>query len=690
MALRVTSAISSSKLLTSPRQCLRLKHLAWAMACATACSGVQAGSTDFADGEGKITFDSTFSAGASMRTQDRDKRVIGIVNGGTSRSANEDNGNLNYEKGEVFSAVLKGSHDFDISYGDTGLFVRFGYFTDIAAAKKDFGSRFSSPDPMFEDETDADRDLGITTHKRLDFDAELFDAYFRTQFEIAGRALNIRLGRQVLSWGESTLIQGGINVINPIDLTRLRTPGAELKEAFIPVPMLYLSQQLTDNITLEVFNQFKFEPFKIDPLGTFFSSTDVFSPGGSQSFTGFGRTPDNAHGSPAIENSTIPRAPDQYAKDDGQFGGALRFFLPWLNNSEMALYGLNYHSRLPLASLTQAVCGREVAGQCVPSQRTASTATVFAGYPEDIQLFGISMNTPGPFGIALQGEYSYRPNLPVQLATVELTLAALGLPNQAGFGSDVPNDPNGGPKAPGEVLQGYKNVEAHQIQFTGTKSIPNLFGAEQVILLAEAAYFFQDLPDNLKFAGPATYLPSKTPADSNVLLRYPSPLVANGSDQPGDQGYATKSSYGYRLISRFEYTDVFAGVNLLPRIVFSHDVKGVSTFFTEDVKAVSLGLNATYNQAWNFDMAYTNFFGGRVFKGTDCKAGVTPSTLPIPVVGGVVTDVISSATQGLGGPLCSAPAGPTASPEGQAQTYESIANPSIDRDFVAASLSYSF
>lgn len=676
MSLRNTKFAAS--LSVTPH--LRRQRLALAIAVSIVAPYLSAGSMDFADGEGKISFDSTFSAGLSVRAQERDKRVIGIVNGGTSRSVNEDNGNLNYEKGEIFSGVLKGSHDFDISYGDTGFFARFGYFTDIAAANKDFGFRLSSPE--FSGEADSERDLGLIPHKRLDFDAELFDAYFRTQFDIAGRAMNIRLGRQVLSWGESTLIQGGINVINPVDLTRLRTPGAELKEAFIPVPMLYVSQQITDNITFEAFNQFKFEPFRIDPLGTFFSSTDVFSPGGTQSFTGFGRTPDNAHGDPAVENSTIPRGPDRFARDDGQFGGALRFFLPWFNNSEMALYGINYHSRLPLASLLQAPCKNPPPGgalNCVPSQRDATKASVFAEYPEDIQLFGISMNTPGPFGIALQGEYSYRPNLPVQLATVELTLAALGLPNQAGFGSDVPSDSNGSAKAPGEKIEGFKRVEAHQVQFTGTKSIPNLLGAEQVILLAEAAYFFQDLPDGLKFAGPATYLPS---AQNRVLLNYPTPLIANGSVQPGDEGYATKSSFGYRLITRFEYTDAFAGVNLLPRVVFSHDVKGVSQFFTEDVKAVSLGLNATYNQAWNFDIAYTNFFGGRVFKGTDCGTPVNDSLGPL--VGLPTLPPLS------GENACGLSAGPTALPAGQSKEFESIANPSIDRDFVAASLSYSF
>lgn len=672
MALRVTHSIPPLMPSATSRSFLKVKQLTWAMACLAACSTTQAASFEFADGDGTISFDSTFSAGILVRAQERDPRVIGIVNGGTSRSVNEDNGNLNYEKGEIVSGLLKANHDFDIAYGKTGFFARFGYFKDLAISRKDFGTALPSP----EDPSQVNRDLGVITHKRLDVDFELFDAYMRHEFDIGGRPLNVRLGKQVVSWGESTLILGGINVINPVDITRLRAPGAELKEAFIPVPMLYVSQQLSDNITVEAFNQFKFEPFKIDPLGTFFSTTDVFGPGGYQSFTGFGRTPDNAHGGTAADNSTIQRADDRYASDKGQFGGALRFFLPALNNSEMGLYALNYHSRLPLASTLQAAC-QDSTPTCLPSRRDASTARVFAEFPEDIQLYGISFNTPGPFGIALQGEYSYRPNLPVQLATVELVLATLGLPNQAGFGSDVPGDPSGSALAPGSKLQGWRSVEAQQFQFTATKSIPNLLGAEQAIFLAEAAFFYQDLPENLKFAGPATYLPSR---QSNTALQFPTPLVANGSVQPGDEGYATKASYGYRLISRFEYSDVFAGVNLLPRIVFSHDVKGVSTFLTEDVKAVSLGLNATYNQAWNFDMAYTNFFGGRIFKGTDCQTSLTAST----GLGLLPTTPVTD-----GGTLCSLPAGPTTD-FGQERTYESIANPSIDRDFVAASLSYSF
>ncbi len=44
-------------------------------------------------------------------------------------------------------------------------------------------------------------------------------------FEPGGKNLRLRAGRQVISWGESTFIPNGINVINPVDLSKLRIPG---------------------------------------------------------------------------------------------------------------------------------------------------------------------------------------------------------------------------------------------------------------------------------------------------------------------------------------------------------------------------------------------------------------------------------------------------------------------------------
>ncbi len=80
-------------------------------------------------------------------------------------------------------------------------------------------------------------------------DAELLDAYVWWNFDIGNMPAQIRVGDQVLSWGESTFIQNGINIINPFDVSKLRVPGAELKEGLVPVGMVSASISPTENLT---------------------------------------------------------------------------------------------------------------------------------------------------------------------------------------------------------------------------------------------------------------------------------------------------------------------------------------------------------------------------------------------------------------------------------------------------------
>ena len=52
------------------------------------------------------------------------------------------------------------------------------------------------------------------------------------------------------------------------------------------------------------------------------------------------------------------------------------------------------------------------------------TARYIIEYPEDIQLYGVSFNAEiGATGISLQGEVSYREDVPLQVDDVELLLA---------------------------------------------------------------------------------------------------------------------------------------------------------------------------------------------------------------------------------------------------------------------------
>ena len=50
---------------------------------------------------------------------------------------------------------------------------------------------------------------------------ELLDAFVSADYTIADMPVNLRLGKQVINWGESTFILNGNNVFNPIDVARL-------------------------------------------------------------------------------------------------------------------------------------------------------------------------------------------------------------------------------------------------------------------------------------------------------------------------------------------------------------------------------------------------------------------------------------------------------------------------------------
>ena len=56
-------------------------------------------------------------------------------------------------------------------------------------------------------------------------------------------------------------------------------------------------------------------------------------------------------------------------------------------------------------------------------------------------------------------------------------------------------------------------------------------------------------------------------------------------------------------------------MNLKPNVAWAHDVKGYSpgpgANFEEGRKAVSLGLDAEYQNTYTASLSYTSFFGGK-------------------------------------------------------------------------------
>lgn len=390
-------------------------------------------------GELNIHLDTTISAGASIRTSGRDNSLLPTSNGGPLQatsgadvhapgvpidtvatpvnpmapyllrplnviqaptslqgSINTDDGRLNFDKWDMTSGVVKMTNDLSATYQNYHFFGRLASYYDFVLANNGSYARSN----LVDGKADAARDIKV------------LDLYGSADYDVGGLPLNVRAGKQVISWGESTFIQNGINSFNPIDVSAVRRPGAELKEFFIPVWAVDASIGLPYNLSLEAFYQLKWDTFALDRPGTPFASSDVVATGsgigGSYAATSFltgspGGNIMNNCSSPntvnamfnalnasnpyrdcsglggsvydyrnydntvaglggwavgdterirlaAGDSSVVKRDSDRYAKNSGQWGLAARWYSEDLNNTEFGVYFSNTHSRLPIAS----------------------------------------------------------------------------------------------------------------------------------------------------------------------------------------------------------------------------------------------------------------------------------------------------------------------------------------------------
>jgi hypothetical protein len=312
------------------------------VACLGSLAALEARAVDFQNEAGTFSgsWDTTFTFGQAWRIQSRDCNLVAVANGGCGRSPNIDDGNLNYTT-DMYSRAFKAVSELSLNYKNVGAFVR--------------GSGLY--DAEIEDEN--------TERTRLSQDAKdvvgkytrLLDAFGYAKFNLGSMASELRLGRQVVSWGESTFIQGGINVINHFDVSALRVPGSELREAFLPQELASLSMQLTNNVSTQLVYIADWNQTIPEPAGSFFSNNDFAVDGGQRVVLGFGGFSDlgvdfRPLGGPLISDfQNVRRLETREPSDSGQFGLNVKFYMPdFLSGTEIGLYYLNYHSRLPLIS----------------------------------------------------------------------------------------------------------------------------------------------------------------------------------------------------------------------------------------------------------------------------------------------------------------------------------------------------
>jgi len=573
-------------------------HLATAQEPTPSPSGGQTADGS-APSEFKVKWDNTLTYGVGTRLRDQDKSILGLAAGGAAFSVNGDDGNRNYNKG-LFTNAAKITSELQFSYRNFGGFVRGFAFYDYENEKGD-----RARTPLSEDALD-----------RVGSRAEFRDAFLYNRFKLGGRPGEIRAGWQVINWGESTFLQGGINAINPVDVSVLRVPGSELRDALLPVGAVKLSLKPSDSTSFEGFYQFTWEETKVDPVGSYFSTTDLAGAGALKVMLGFGSAPDtirvgqNIPGNPV--GVAVPRVASVEPSKQGQFGAALRILAEGLGGTEFGLYFVNYHSRLPL------IMARTGTSAGILAQGNyAATASYFLTYPEDIKLFGASFNTQlGRTGVALQGEVSHRRGMPLQADDVELLFAALSplrllpaVPQLAplvGLGTLLGSTNQLGAYGFSQEITGFRRFNFTQAQMTATRAFSRVLGADQMVLVGEAGFgTVHNMPEQsvLRLEGPGTYTSGNAVHETARV-------------QPGTEpasAFPTKNAWGYVVAGRLEYNNAIGAVNMIPRFSFAQDVSGTSPGpggnFIEGRKALTVGLGFQYRFNWELDVSFTDFFG---------------------------------------------------------------------------------
>lgn len=589
------------------------------LACGAACGSAAAQAGDAL----RFTFHSTLSAGVGIRTSKPRCDFIGQDNGGCASTAavemaaryptqfsqsydalriNQDDGNLNYRRGRAFSETLHGLHELFVEGQEGWSGLLRGTWTYDAAADR------TARTPL---ERDARRQA---TH-----DARFLDAYVTKDFEIGGRGARVRVGNQVLNWGDSTFIAGGINSINAIDVTKTHAPGAQIKEIALPAPMAVLNIKLSRGVGLETYVQWHWNAMRLDPVGSFFSTSDVAGRGSTgiylptsvanQVFSAIGMpaVPAGSTGDPGTliggvrrfspaeladagtsplfgalgTGSVVARGADVNASNRGQFGAALRWTLPD-SGDELGFYAFRYHDKVP---------SFDIRVNQVQASNPFAWDAIYGRYVERKTLVGVSYGTRLA-DWTLGTELSYRPRETVLIDPTVVIDAG----NPYYCNGDL-NPANYRPT--GYVCGGSIQTRKLQAHLTATNLLaPNgslggmlrLLGASEGSFITELAVAHYP---SLKFDAGVPY------------------AVTNDERQP------TRTAAGFVAQLSVSYPAAFGTrATLSPDITYSRGVYGIAASslpgFVKGAGALTAGLTTDFktHPALRFRVDYTRNHGG--------------------------------------------------------------------------------
>ncbi|PRX27389.1 uncharacterized protein DUF1302 [Paraburkholderia sp. BL18I3N2] len=342
-------------------------------------SAAEAGQYYFND-DTSIDYHATVTYGAGMRvTGPANALINGPTVNGLPAQINADDGDRNFRKWGLVNNRLSALFESTLKHKDFGfVFSANAFYDQVYRTHNDNDSPATvNKTGQFNQFTDA---ASYFEGRRV----RLLNAYAYGGWSLGdSRRLDVRLGNQVVAWGESLFFSGVASAQGPADATMAVVPGAEVKDILLPVPQISLQLQLTQQLSLQGYYQLKYKENELFPVGSYFSTSDIVGPG-----TQF------LYAAPGFK---IPYGGEIRPSSGGQGGVGMHYLVT--PKVDLGLYYLNYHDKNPSVVI-----------------QSAPTPTYKIKYFDNIKLAGASISTR--LGDAqVSGELTYRHGVPILVNT---------------------------------------------------------------------------------------------------------------------------------------------------------------------------------------------------------------------------------------------------------------------------------
>jgi hypothetical protein len=558
-------------------------------------------STGINDLTGSWVTNLTFGAG--IRTKNPSCSLTGDSNAfgcGAAANVNQwgfgDDGDLNYRKGQPFSTYLSATSELLLTMPSEGL-----KFMVRGTGMYDFLAGDTNRTP-----------LSSSAKAQVVFNAQLLDLWAEKDFTINGQSAHVRLGNQVINWGESMFAMGGINATNSLDVQKLLVPGSQLKQALLPAPMLSFAANLGHGFSTEDYYQFQWNGNRYPPVGSYWSvsnslgrgiepytlSTNNLNAAGPSAGTIAGPNSGNrdtlngiynglvngAFAGPPFNDIGLPVTWQSPSKYKPQFG--MKFnYSPRSFDANFAIYYENYTDKSPVIS-------------------SLANGTLQWSYLQNRQLFGASANFGlGPWAIGT--ELSYRPHDAVALSSC--------------YGAGGPLDLNTNGVA-GVNCQQWADLKKFQYDVNGILALTRseypflkLIGADSAALTWELTWIYYP---GLRSSGVTRTVNGQTVTQVPQAGYLPWLTNGGGLGYPIAMAQGTSSSVGATVDFNWTYDgSLIHGWQVTPGITFADGLYGYTPTLSANYMqgAKSVNLYVLFNQnptVWQAGINYTMFFGG--------------------------------------------------------------------------------